>query len=517
MNIQPILSLFTRGLLDDMRLMRLHLGRMVTLIAIFVLISMTYSNSSYGTAPGLYLMATMFYCNLVFIIMAGSTYFATSISEEKEEQTLGLLRMTRLNPIAILLGKSTTRLIGFLLLLFAQLPFAMLAITLGGVGFDQIISAFIVLAAFLFMCANLGLLFSVMMPRSITASSWFTITILIYLLAPLLLGIFSIAQAPWAQAIFSFYNQHILPLNPFYTGMTIFTTGFSYSILETFQMYAVWANLLIGFASFLIAWLSFEHFARIDTPAGESRPFLKRIIPSRKKKKSNTRESGSRVWGNAMAWKTFAFLTGGVSGFIWRLVVFGCLFGLIFLLNVSFGYRGGIDWDEIAGIMFFIMCYVLVFEFGYYLSRVFRDEIKWNTLSSLMLVPMSTQRMVYGKVLGCMVGMIPTVAVMFVMLLILSTEDRFFRNLGYMFEEPMFWGFMLHVVLFWHVVMFMSLFMKWGSLFGTIIMFFFTYMFVAMGAQDEDPFAAFLFLTAFIGIPFFHIMIGKRVETIACQ
>ena len=51
-------------------------------------------------------------------------------AEEKEEQTLGLLRMTGLNALSILLGKSTSRLLGALLLLLAQFPFTIFAITL---------------------------------------------------------------------------------------------------------------------------------------------------------------------------------------------------------------------------------------------------------------------------------------------------------------------------------------------------------------------------------------------------
>ena len=54
------------------------------------------------------------------------------MAEEKEEQTLGLLRMTGLSPLSILLGKSTSRLCGALLLLAAQFPFTIFAVTLGG-------------------------------------------------------------------------------------------------------------------------------------------------------------------------------------------------------------------------------------------------------------------------------------------------------------------------------------------------------------------------------------------------
>ena len=89
-------------------------------------------------APGLHFLQEMVWLNLVFITLAGLSYFASAITEEKEEMMLGLLRMTDLNPVAILLGKSTSRLVGALLLLLVQVPFVLLAVTLGGVGLLQI-------------------------------------------------------------------------------------------------------------------------------------------------------------------------------------------------------------------------------------------------------------------------------------------------------------------------------------------------------------------------------------------
>ena len=57
-------------------------------------------------APGLNFLEEMVWLNFVCITLAGLSYFASAITEEKESMMLGLLRMTDLNPIAILLGKS---------------------------------------------------------------------------------------------------------------------------------------------------------------------------------------------------------------------------------------------------------------------------------------------------------------------------------------------------------------------------------------------------------------------------
>jgi len=70
--------------------------------------------------------------NLIFITLAGLSSFASAITEEKEEMTLGLLRDDGAQSNRYLLGKSTEPMIGALLLLLVQVPFIMLAVTLGG-------------------------------------------------------------------------------------------------------------------------------------------------------------------------------------------------------------------------------------------------------------------------------------------------------------------------------------------------------------------------------------------------
>ncbi len=112
-------------------------------------------------APGLALFTTIANIDLVFITLAAIGFFATCITEEKEEGTLGLLRMTDLSPIAIVLGKFGGRLLTALLLILIQLPFTLLTITLGGVAPAQIEAAYIALLSYMVLLAGVGLLVSV--------------------------------------------------------------------------------------------------------------------------------------------------------------------------------------------------------------------------------------------------------------------------------------------------------------------------------------------------------------------
>jgi ABC-type Na+ efflux pump permease subunit len=109
------------------------------------------------------------------------SYFSSAITEEKEEMTLGLLRMTNLNPLSILLGKSTSRLCGALLLLAAQLPFTLLAVAFGGISTRQIMAAYCTLAAYILLLSNLALLFSVTARRTAAAAFFTGLMLFIYL------------------------------------------------------------------------------------------------------------------------------------------------------------------------------------------------------------------------------------------------------------------------------------------------------------------------------------------------
>ena len=136
----PALALFERALRLETRSAVMCWARigLLAIILVILLPIQAMARSGWYGAPGLRFLQEMVWVNLVFITLAGLSYFASAITEEKEEMMLGLLRMTNLNPVAILLGKSTSRLIGALLLLLVQVPFVLLAVTLGGVAYDVV-------------------------------------------------------------------------------------------------------------------------------------------------------------------------------------------------------------------------------------------------------------------------------------------------------------------------------------------------------------------------------------------
>lgn len=304
-----LLALFLRSL-------RLHLrARSTALIhaglvgVILILLFVSHASATAVGAPGLDFFRAVMVLNLAALTLAAISYFASAITEEKEEGTLGLLQMTNLDPLAILLGKSTTRLCGALLLLLVQLPFTLLAVTLGGISAHQIFAAYATLGAYTFFLCNLALLASVLAPRT-SVASMFTGGFL--LLAPALAAAMLAApklatlphlrgKADAAAAQLAQWAASFREASPFHHLGEITVTGFNAAIFGG----QFWSNVLSGLVCFALAWALF------DVATGERRLFVSgRIVPRRDARFG--RFAPDRPWTvSPIAWKDFHFLHGG--------------------------------------------------------------------------------------------------------------------------------------------------------------------------------------------------------------
>src|SRR5690606_3130488 len=126
----------------DVRLLHSHIMRVALLACVMLTMLSAQAMSDVMGATGLMFFSQITFINLAFASLACPLLFATCITEEKEEQTLGLLRMANVRPITILTGKLAPRLASALLILVVQFPFTLLAITLGGVTSLQVSAAF---------------------------------------------------------------------------------------------------------------------------------------------------------------------------------------------------------------------------------------------------------------------------------------------------------------------------------------------------------------------------------------
>ena len=181
-----VFALLFRSLRMDSRSVRIHLQWFCQLAVIYLALWSAQEMSGLFGAPGQIFFRYVVYLNAAFVTLLGVGFFSSAITEEKEEDTLGLMTMAGISPLGILLGKSTSRLFQVLLLLAIQYPFTLLAVTLGGLVPGQITSAYMSLFAYTILLANVGLLNSVVCRRSRDSAGLTTLFLVGYSIVPAL-------------------------------------------------------------------------------------------------------------------------------------------------------------------------------------------------------------------------------------------------------------------------------------------------------------------------------------------
>jgi len=417
----------------------------------------------YG-APGLNFLESMAGVNVVFITLAGLSYFASAITEEKEEMMLGLLRMTDLNGVTILLGKSTSRLVGALLLLLVQVPFILLAVTLGGVGIIQIAAAYATLLAYLFLLCNLALLFSVIFRNTATAAGVTLLLLLLFFIGhylaagieELIEGSYRVNLQAGVWPIVTKIIEVWRDATPSQQLEAVFRIGFNGPVIG----FQVLSNLIAGVVLFLLAWLLFDPCTRTEKEAAPARRWIWRRTTNRP-----SRVPQHLIGFRAITWKDFVFLSGGVWGLCAK-------FGVVLLLIAVCNVFALVSDDNVAtqefegGLLIWVSLIVTAIWLAVEASRVFKDEVRWKTLSSLMLLPISVPELAYRKVAGALLGTLPLLACMIIgMLLVPKDVGDFINDL---FKEPEGFGFfvvaIMQFVLFLHLTAFFSLVIKRGAL-----------------------------------------------------
>ena len=457
------LALFDRALKTEASGMRGHLLRLG--FAGFIEIALLYAAAtslSLG-APGLSFFANICWLNVVFISLAGISLFATAVTEEKEEGTLGLLQMANVGRAAIMLGKSTSRLVAALLLLGVQIPFVLLAITLGGVLIGQIFAAFACLAAFLVLTANLGLFWSVVCRRSAAAAFWTGASLVLYFALPYVVGFLGRIAGPYIpDAAWSAWLTDEAPIAVEAFGVparlnAIFQTGFSDGMGSRQVAFCLIAAAVL----FGLAWLGFERFADADRAAAPDRGIAGRT------KAGTTFAFLARPLGDPVAWKEFRFLVGGLRGLALRVIVLAGAFAVL----VAYGIydRGDptspLFWRDMAGFAAIGCAIAAAADSLYLATRIMSEELKWNTLGNLLLLPRGAVGLLFAKVRGAVWALLPaTLAGLVCLLVFASLSDGL--TAAYAFSvpvNPITWAVIAAWSLYLTLVAFLSTVVRYGA------------------------------------------------------
>ena len=526
--LTPSLALLTRALRLDARLLRAHLVRMLFLGFVFFSLLIAHVSSGWYGAPGLQFFRQIALLNAVLLTLAGIGFFSTAITEEKDEGMLGLLRMAGMGPLVLLLGKSTSRMLSALLILGVQVPFALLAVTLGGVTAQQVLAVYVALAAYLVLLANLGLFCSVAGSGSATASGLMALALGLFLIcAPLIDAELAVSSAPpgfsgtlWTAA--AWVSSRLVAASVFVRLNTILDISFDGSVWS----FQVWSNFAAAGAFFGLSWLLFDRLTDARRPLFawlRRRPNAPDRLPTR---------SPRRVWKHPVVWKDFHFLAGGRRMMIAKVILYGlgidAFWGFWLWTSV-----GGFTWpgspSELGEIAMIGMILAAVVELSLLASNLFRGEVKDRTLPLLMMIPRDTGGIAYAKAGGALLSLTPAVG-WFCVGAVLA-PDSFFDGLEPFFTYPeaiIAWLYLLIFVLFLYLTAYLSLMVKWGALplaigllsigFGCCISPF-SVIFVLIGEGFGSEVAAvFPYFALSVGLlGYLHYLIGRRLEALSSR
>lgn len=410
--LSKILAFLERGLRVDARLVRLHILRWGMVWLAFLALFFAHLGSITVGAPGLGFFGWICWTTLIFSTVAGSTFFATCITEEKEEQTLGLLTLANIRPAALILGKFLPRLSNALLILTVLFPFTLLSITLGGVTWEQVWAAYWLLFAHVVVMGSIGLFFSIVSRNSGWAIAWTLLgqvlffagpPILAAVLVPLVSSGSVLTGVSWLDGSLQWLSRISVAAVgslAFVRVNQILSTGFDESAFSL----QVLSNLGVSAALFAAGWLLFPLFNRSAESTTERITVWQRGV--------QLQRGSRRSWQWAIAWKDFYFVAGGPTWWGARTIAFVPLALLAGLAANNFNWDGELRHRLGQMLMAIVLFGAIPIELTLLAARLFRAEIKDGTWANLAGLPLSMAHIAYAKVVGSLLGLAPALALL---------------------------------------------------------------------------------------------------------
>ena len=238
--LNPVMVRELRGRMRGARafvVLTVYLGLMSGFTALLYLFytATQITGSAASGAVGRVLFVGLVGIELLLIIFIAPAFTAGAIAGERERQTYDLLRTTLLASPSFVIGKLESALGYILLLLFSAIPLQSIAFLFGGVNATEIVLAFVILAVTAITLGTVGIYFSAVTPRALTASvrayaAALAITFGVPLLASLpLFNAFigaaggygsGIYGSPVVEAVFIYIGLALVSLNPLAAALT---------------------------------------------------------------------------------------------------------------------------------------------------------------------------------------------------------------------------------------------------------------------------------------------------------
>lgn len=207
----PVTTKELRGRMRGMRAFAVMTVYLLLMAGFAVLLYILYGSAlsvSDGAAQGGQIGRTLFTgivgVELFLVTFIVPAFTAGAITGERERQTYDLLRTTLLPASAFVVGKLLSALSYVFLLLLAAIPLQSIAFLFGGVSEVEIVLAFVILLVTAILLGTIGLFFSAIMKRTLTASiATYGFALAITIGLPLIMVVLVSVIGPFVVALFS--------------------------------------------------------------------------------------------------------------------------------------------------------------------------------------------------------------------------------------------------------------------------------------------------------------------------
>lgn len=450
-------ALLERSLRIDARGRAVHLTRLAFMAAIYVALCFALLQQDRLGAPGMRFFRSIAYLDAIFMSLLGLSFFSMSITEEKEEDTLGLMLMAGISPLGILLGKSGGVLTQALLLFSVQIPFLLLSITMGGVTSLQVWAVTVALFAHLILLSGFGLLCSTLCSNSRAAAKWMCVGLITCFLVSLAARTASFRMARGIVAgvvhgptweMFRDLLEGLGQVSALLRIEDILATGFGQSLIGT----QVVSNVLLGILFAGLAWALFGVAAKKPTTESTSRGLLAH-------KRAFFRFDAGRPQIDPFVWKDFHFVAGGIGALLVRVAFY---LGLLIAIGAIHGMLNPVSqFEDMLIVCQVFLSFAVVVDAAMVLSRAMHDEVREQTLATLLMLPRSSTGIVYCKFAGALLGWLPGPVILLALTLVTEPGRRGFREL--LDNHHGGWCVILLFALIPHFAPLVALYVRWGA------------------------------------------------------
>ena len=237
----PVMRKELRGRMRGIRafiVLTIYLGLMSAFTALLYLIYTTSTVGATGSASigsvGRVLFIGLVGIELLLIIFIAPAFTAGAITGERERQTYDLLRTTLLASPSFVIGKLESALSYILLLLFSAIPLQSIAFLFGGVTELELVIAFVVLLVTAITLGTVGIFFSAITPRTISATvRSYTVALAVTFGIPIVLSLpllnafvnatsgfgSGITASPVVETVMIYVGLVLVSLNPVATSL----------------------------------------------------------------------------------------------------------------------------------------------------------------------------------------------------------------------------------------------------------------------------------------------------------